>query len=284
MLVLRFAGAPGMNVAYRVAPSAAAAAFDRVADSYDELFTYTAVGCAQRKQVWARLVAAFPPSSRILELNCGTGEDARFLAKLGCFVMACDASIGMIQVARDRTRTEGKFANIQYCAIANEDLDALAADNPFDGAFSNFSGLNCVPDLSSVAHSLANLVKPGGRVLICVWSRVCVAEVIWYLLHGQMKKAVRRFSGKATARLGGISIPVAYPSIAECRSAFLPHFRLASRRAIGLFVPPSPVEPWIRKYPNLLISLERLDEICGAWAIFRDVGDHVLLEFVRCSL
>jgi ubiquinone/menaquinone biosynthesis C-methylase UbiE len=272
-----------MNATLGVARSAAAAAFDRVAKSYDELFTYTAVGCAQRKQVWAKLVSAFPPGSRILELNCGTGEDARFLVKCGCSVVACDASIGMICAARGRSRTEDELAHIEYRHIANEHLAVLADDKPFDGALSNFSGLNCVTDLSAVASSLANLIKPGGRALVCVWSRVCAAEVIWYLLLGQMKKAVRRFSGKATARLGRIVIPVSYPSIPEFRRAFFPHFRLASRRAIGLLVPPSYVEPWISKYPNLLTHLERLDEICAAWPVLCGVGDHVLLEFVRCN-
>ena len=69
-----------MNAVYGAVHTAAAVAFDRVASSYDELFTHTAIGRAQRKQVWEKLLAAFPPGSRILELNCGTGEDARFLA------------------------------------------------------------------------------------------------------------------------------------------------------------------------------------------------------------
>jgi ubiquinone/menaquinone biosynthesis C-methylase UbiE len=259
----------------------AAAAFDRVASSYDELFTQTAIGRAQRKQVWARLLAAFPTNSYILELNCGTGEDARFLASHGHSVLACDASSAMIQVAQHRHHGS-EASNVQYRVLANEHLHALQPDQPFDGAFSNFSGLNCVADLTSVARNLATLIKPGGRALLCFWSRACLVEVLWYLLHGEFKKAVRRFSRQSTARLGGLTMPVYYPSICEIRAAFAPWFQLESGRAIGFFVPPSYFEPWIAKHPKILAGLGRLDQTLAHWPVLRDAGDHVLLEFVRC--
>ncbi len=272
-----------MNVANGVALAAAATAFDRVADSYDELFTHTAIGRAQRKQVWKELLAAFPQGSRILELNCGTGEDARFLAKEGRSVVACDASAGMIAVARRHQDKASDASAIQYLYAANEDLAALCFEKPFDGAFSTFSGLNCLADFRSFACNLAKLVKPGGRALLCLWSRVCVAEVIWYLLHAQPKKAARRFSRKATARLGELTIPVNYPTVREMRYSFSPWFQLVSRRAVGLFIPPSYTEKAIAGHDKILACLERLDSLCSKWPILRDAGDHVLLEFVRCN-
>jgi ubiquinone/menaquinone biosynthesis C-methylase UbiE len=272
-----------MSAAFGMTHSAAAAAFDRVAASYDELFTHTATGRAQRKQVWGRLLAAFPPGNRVLELNCGTGEDARFLAKLGRSVVACDASLGMIQVAEQRTKVDGEFANLEFRHIANEQLRVLAGAKPFDGAFSNFSGLNCAVDVAQVVRALANLIRPGGYALVCVWSRLSVVELLWYLLHGQPAKAVRRFFPVSMATLGGNTIPVFYPGVRELCRSFAPYFRLSSRRAVGLFVPPSYMEPWIAKHPRLLKHLERLDEICSAWPVFRSAGDHVLLEFVRCQ-
>jgi len=260
----------------------AAAAFDAVAESYDLLFTETAVGRAQRRQVWASLLAAFPPGSRILELNCGTGEDARFLSRQGHSVVACDASAAMLELARNH-REEGRHTKIQYLHLANEDLRALAGAGPFQGAFSNFSGLNCVSDVAQVARDVARLVIAGGRVVLCLWARVCVFELLWFLVHGQPRKAVRRFSGKATAHLGGKAIPVFYPTAGEVRRCFSPWFRLSSQRAIGVFVPPSYVEPSIRYRPKLLERLEWLDCLCSDWPIVRNAGDHMLLEFTRCD-
>lgn len=271
-----------MSGANSVDFSAAAIAFDRVAASYDEVFTRTAIGKAQRAQVWSELLKAFATTSRILELNCGTGEDARFLAQRGLSIVACDASAEMVKVAETHSVFEAGTGSIRYLQLANEDLACLVPATVFDGAFSNFSGLNCVEDLKPVARNLASLVRPGGRLLICLWSRCCVMEMLWFLLHGQIKKAFRRFTGSATARLGGLNIAVQYPAVASVREAFAPWFRLEARRAIGLFVPPSYLEPWAQKHPGLLARLEKLDHAFARWSVLRDIGDHVLLELVRC--
>ena len=153
------------------------------------------IGRAQRRRVWTKLLTAFPRGSRILELSCGTGEDARYLVQQGRSVVACDASPLMIQVAKRRSPS-GTSANLEFLHLANEDLGFMPGDRPFDGAFSNFSGLNCLDDLRPFASNLAALVKSGSPVLLCLWTRVCVAEFFWYLLHGQPRKACRRFPGK----------------------------------------------------------------------------------------
>jgi ubiquinone/menaquinone biosynthesis C-methylase UbiE len=272
-----------MNLAHGVTLSTAAVAFDRVAGSYDELFTHTVIGRAQRNQVWRQLLAGFAPGSRILELNCGTGEDARFLANRGRSVLACDASVAMIEMAKTREQEEMRPVNLEYLHLAIEDLVRLSDRWPFDGVFSNFSGLNCLADLKPAARNLAGLVKPGGRVLLCLWSRVCWVEMLWCLFHGQLQKAERRWSKLATARLGDLTIPVFYHSVPSVRRSFSPWFELRSHRAVGLFVPPSYFEQAMRKHKRLLGLLSLLDRECAAWPILRDAGDHVLMEFVRCN-
>jgi SAM-dependent methyltransferase len=271
-----------MSEATSVNLSTAASAFDRLADSYDDLFTRSSIGQAQRKQVWQRLLTAFAPGERILELNCGTGEDARFLAQRGRSIVACDASAKMIEVATARAQIAANGKDISFQQIANEDLDLLAGQIPFDGAYSNFSGLNCLEDLKPVARNLASLVRPGGRLLLCLWSRVCAGEIIWYLIHGNTRKALRRFSGQATVRLGELSITVSYPTVRKVRRVFAPWFELEQRSAIGLFVPPSYVEGWAQRHHAILGYLEELDRHFGRWPLLRDLGDHVLLEFTRC--
>jgi ubiquinone/menaquinone biosynthesis C-methylase UbiE len=261
--------------------STAAEAFDRVAATYDDSFTRTVIGQAQRKQVWKRLLQAYAPGDRLLELNCGTGEDARFLATQGRSIVACDGSAEMIKVAGGRAWKETGNAYLIFKRLANEDLRLLSRRQLFDGAYSNFSGLNCVSDLRTVARELASLVRPGGRVVICLWSRVCVAELIWYLFHGKVGKAVRRFSGQAKANVGGLNITVSYPTVKEVRRAFAPWFGLDRRQAIGLFVPPSYVESWARKHGALMSYLEKMDDVFAELPVLRDLGDHVLLEFVR---
>ena len=261
----------------------AAAAFDQIADRYDEIFTRSMIGRAQRLQVWRRLVRTFPRRQRILEINCGTGEDALFLGRRGRTILACDASPAMIEVAETRRRVEAAEANVEFRVLANEELATLNPQAPFDGAFSNFSGLNCLADLQPIAQDLAALIRPGGRLLLCLSSRVCIGEWLWYLMHGQKKKAFRRVSGQATARFGEITISVSYPRTEHVREAFAPWFRLESRRAVGLFVPPSYGESWARRHRKILALLEQMDRQFAGWPVLRDAGDHVLMEFVKCQ-
>ena len=85
------------------------------------------IGRAQRRKVWAQLLSAFPRGSRILELNCGTGEDARYLVERGRSVVACDASRSMIQVAKRRSPL-GDSANLEFLTLANEDLGFIPSE------------------------------------------------------------------------------------------------------------------------------------------------------------
>ncbi len=260
-----------------------AAAFDRMASSYDSVFTESAIGRAQRNVVWDALKRAFRAGDRILELNCGTGEDALFLASRGISVLACDASAGMIEVAERRKSLQSTSPSLQFRVLRNEDLDLLSPSISFDGVLSNFSGLNCVADPRQVALNLGKLVKPGGSALICISTRVCLWEIVWYGARANFKKAFRRVRGSTTARLDGISVPLWYPTIRGMGQAFAPCFRLRSVRAVGLFVPPSYVESWARRHNRVLATLERIDRVFAAWPFLRGVGDHVLLEFERTS-
>jgi 2-polyprenyl-3-methyl-5-hydroxy-6-metoxy-1,4-benzoquinol methylase len=259
----------------------AAAAFDRMADTYDVTFTESAIGRAQRNVVWDALQKAFRPGDRVLELNCGTGEDALFLTKQGVSVIACDASPRMIEVAERRKSLEAPGSSLEFRVLRNEDVDTLNPAAPFDGVVSNFSGLNCVEDPSQIARKLTHLVKPSAAALVCISTRICLWEMAWYAGRGNFKKAFRRVHGATLVRLGDVTVSVWYPTVSAMRCAFAPWFRLRSFRAVGLFVPPSYVEPWARKHQSVLACLEAMDRVFAAWPILRGIGDHVLLEFER---
>lgn len=273
-----------MNPSATFEAQGAVAAFDRMASSYDAVFTESAVGRAQRNVVWDVLRRTFRAGDRVLELNCGTGEDALFLADRGISVLACDASASMIEVARQRAARARPSASLQFRVLRNEDLQLLQGARFFDGALSNFSGLNCVTDLQQVAINLGNLVRPGGRALLCLSTRICLWEIAWHGARGTFSKAFRRVGGKTIARLDGVRVPVWYPRISQVRKAFSPWFRLRSIRAVGLFVPPSYVEKWARVHRRILSALAAMDCVCATWPLLRAAGDHVLLEFERAVL
>ena len=256
----------------------AGAAFDTLAPGYDALWTRSVIGRSQRSLVWREALRVFQPGSHILELNCGTGEDALFLARAGMQVTACDASHGMIREAETRKAAEDPDAAIRFLPIASEDVAQIPAPRHFDGVFSNFSGLNCVRDLPALAGVLHTRLAPGAPLLLCLSTRFCLWEMAFYLLQGKPRKAFRRCGGVSEANLHGLRFPVYYPTLLQVRRAFSPGFRLRSVRAVGLAVPPSYLEACSTRHPRLFAALERLDRALCSLPGLRVLGDHMLLH------
>jgi SAM-dependent methyltransferase len=259
-------------------------AFDTLADQYDSLFTNSVIGRAQRNAVWSLAQRVFCRGDHILELGCGSGEDALFLARAGVSVLACDISERMIDIAAARARAELPEGLVEFCVLSSEKLGQLPRDIPFTGAFSNFSSLNCIADLKSVARELSLRLRSGASVLLCFSSRICLWEIAWYLLRRQPRKAFRRLgSGPCLATIGEQQVQVWYPTVRRIRQVFAPWFELQERCAVGLLVPPSYVEPWACRHPHWVRAVERLDNRLRSWPILRDCGDHLLLHFRRTS-
>ena len=261
----------------------AGAVFDRMAAEYDQRFTRSLIGRAQREAVWEVLRSTFHAGDNVLEMNCGTGEDAIFLAGRGVSVFACDASEQMIATAEQRLQGERAALPVVFCQLPTERLQELQPAQRFDGAFSNFSGLNCVADLKQVAASLALLLKDGGRLVLCFSTRFCVAEMLHYACRGTWAKALRRCRGTSVATLEAMELPVFYPTVREIRRCFSAHFRLLSLRGVGVAVPPSYLEPWVRRHPRTFDLLCRLEGSLAGFPLLRSTGDHVLLSFEKVT-
>ncbi len=265
------------------AGTAAAQVFDRLAATYDRDFTDSLIGRAQRDAVWLVALRTFRPGDNLLELNCGTGEDAFFLSAHGMSVFACDTSPAMISRAEQRLAHRSQPTQVVFCQLPTERIAELNPDRRFDGVFSNFSGLNCIADLSPVAASLSALVKRGGPLLLCLSTRFCLWEILFYSLTGRFGKALRRCRGTATATLDGAPLTVYYPTVREIRRSFEPHFRLRGQTGIGVVIPPSYLEPLLRRHAALLPVLRRLEAMLAGLPGFRSTGDHMLLCFEKVS-
>ena len=230
-------------------------AFDNLAWRYDDLFSRPSIGF-QRAAVWEMLADTFLPGDEIVALNCRNKKEALFLALLDVSLVTCDAAEEIVDAARDRRTL-------------------------FDGALSNFSGLNGVADLNQTARDLASLVRIGGPIVICLSSRFCLSETLWFLLHGKFRKAFRRSTGIATVNTGDCAVKMHYPTLREVRRLFSPSFLMLSCTGIGVAVPPSYLEPILRKYPRVLGILRLIDKRVSHLPLFRTIGDHMLLRFER---
>jgi SAM-dependent methyltransferase len=257
--------------------------FDAIGEVYDNLFTNSAIGSAQRRSVWTELDRNFRPGQRILEINCGTGVDALHLAGRGIRVVACDSSSGMIAAARRRWEASPHRDGVDLRHLAIEHIIRLEGEGPYDGIVSNFAGLNCLPDLKQVAANLARLVSPGAKAILCLFGRLCLWEVLWYLAQGHFEKAFRRLRPQgvvATLAAGG-QVLIRYPAVRSLQEEFSPYFRLKSWKGVGVAVPPSYLEFFPARFPRLFRWAVEIDPFLGRCPGFRALADHVVVALER---
>lgn len=257
--------------------------FDGAARSYDLAFTRTRVGRRQRDRVWRVLDRVLPRDGRFLDLGCGTGEDAVWLARRGAGqVVGCDASEAMLEVARHKADAAGVGERL---ALHRTDLrrirnQPIPARGPFDGAVADFGLLNCLEDRRPLAEVVAGLLRPGAPFVIVVMGQWCAWEVAWHLLRLEPAAAFRRRrQGLEVPLDGGGCVRVWYPSPRRLRREFSPAFVHAETVGVGVFLPPPYLDPIVAARPRLLALLGGLETVFAGRRPWSWMADHVLLVF-----
>ena len=261
--------------------------FDAVATKYDLEFTTSVIGTIQRDVTHNLLKPIFSQGRKlkILEINCGTGEDACWMASLGNDVIATDISAEMVKVASVKAQSRKEEISksggtIKFECISFQDVSELLAQGPFDLIWSNFGGLNCVDraTLGQVAINLSKLLKSDGSLRIVLMARGCLWENLFYRWKGDKKAALRR-SQVVDANLGhGAAQPTWYYSSSELEEIFS-NLKLVDKKPVGLFVAPSYLEKWWQAHPVVASILVGLDKIFGSLSFLADYADHIYLSF-----
>lgn len=261
------------------------ATFDHYAKTYDADFTQSAIGSIQRKQVWRALDQYLRPSMNILEINCGTGEDALRLARLGHSVLATDYSEEMIKTGRQKRSKIKEPLELRFQRLGFQELGHSLKDRKFDLIFSNFGGLNCISPFETrvLAERFHSFLKPGGLLFLVYMSKNCWWERFYHILKGQNKKANRRAkTGLVRAKLGEEMMNVWYFSPGELKEIYRPYFIKIDQKPVGLLVPPSYLETFFARRRRVLGVLDWFDRICPFSAL-ADYADHFAIVFRKKS-
>lgn len=262
--------------------------WDEHARDYDERFGETPLTRYTRWYSLRRLRRLFPPSSRVLEFGCGTGEEAVALARHGVHVVAVDPSREMVTAARrkaSRGKYEGsvKFFRGDLNWVVQEFYQAHN-ERTLDGVFSSLGPLNCGVSLDLFARLVAGLVKPGGVVVASVINRVCLFEILYFLCRGDLKSATRRLGRNpipVTLREGSPPTWVRYYTPRQFYRPFRSYFRKKALEALPLFIPTPllevPPPNWSKQVRGMVILGHRVQHI----APFNRWGDHFLMVLER---
>lgn len=260
--------------------------FDSIASGYDLSFTHTEIGKRQRAAVYTVLEQLLSDHQidNVLELNCGTGEDAIFFAEKGLRVLATDISPEMVRVAAHKADQKGVSHLVRTRVCAFQDIALLENDPRYDLIFSNFGGLNCLPpgDYLDFVNNLARLLSPGGLFIAVVMPRFCLWETLYYMGKAKFRQAFRRLSrAPVSARLNdSTSVKTWYYSPKDMKTYFK-DWVVADVRPIGLFIPPSYLEPFFKNRITFLDRLANLERIAARFKFLAGAGDHFMVVFKK---
>ncbi|MCW2647939.1 MAG: demethylmenaquinone methyltransferase / 2-methoxy-6-polyprenyl,4-benzoquinol methylase [Pseudonocardiales bacterium] len=146
------------------APREVAAMFDGVARRYDVTNTVLSMGQDRRWRRRTRQCLELETGQLVLDLAAGTGVSTAELCRSGAQAIACDFSLGMLRAGRANKRRR------RVPFVAGDALHLPFADAAFDAATISF-GLRNVADVPKALGELARVVRPGGRLVICEFSR-----------------------------------------------------------------------------------------------------------------
>ena len=165
-------------------PEAVAAMFDSVAESYDKTNDLLSFG---QDRIWRKKVLAKinpQPGQTILDLAAGTGSSSIVFLKPGVRVIASDFSNGMLEVGRKRhPELEFVFADATQLPFENNSMDAVTIS----------FGLRNVEQPKLALQEMQRVLKPGGKIVICEFSRLTV-PVIRSCYEFYLKRILPRLS------------------------------------------------------------------------------------------
>lgn len=249
--------------------------FERQAPRYDDV-ARSALGRALRTRVHRVVEPLVRADSSVLDLGCGTGIDAAWLASRVGSVLAVDPSPAMVGRAAERC---GSLSNV---TVRRGDVDApndlLAGSGPHDLVLANFGVVNCIDDWDRFGARLRDLLVAGGHAVIVTMPRWCPVELAVGIVS-MNRSLLRRRVGRSDYE--GRS--VRYASARTFARHMAPALELVACESLGLALPPFEQRGLVENRPRLLATLAAADRALAGPGGWLGVGDHQIAVFRRAS-
>lgn len=232
-----------------------------------------------RRVLWRHYARLFRPGEVVLDVGCGTGIDARFLAQRRVGVVGIDASSSMIAEARARLGLDEVEALVDLRVLDISEIGSLPVSR-VDGIISAFASLSALADLEAFATQAAELLRPRGVMVLHLLNRWSLWEWLGLLRQGRLE-AARRL-GRTVERNFVIGERPLRHYLYHAREAYARFFaaRFRLRRAYGLGILRPPHN--LRRIPPVVVTgLDRLERPLRAIRPFVDWGRFFVLELEK---
>ena len=255
--------------------------FDSEALIYDQNFTYSKIGKAQREIVWTHLsnLIKYAKIKSVLEVNCGTGEDALFLNKKEISVLPTDVSEKMVELANEKLKKNGFNCNAKTLDIRS--IDSKISENKFDLIFSNFGGLNCIreQELKLFFKDSSHQFKDKKNYFLVFMGKHCLMEKLYFLSKLKFSKINRRSANEIThAKLKYESIETLFYSIQQIKKCLPNDLKIVSSYPIGFFIPPSYLESFFAPRETIFNILKKMEILINKFSFLCNYSDHFIIH------
>lgn len=126
---------------------------------------------------------------RVLEIGCGPGRNAIYLAKMGCTVDAIDISENALTWARERALSEKVDINFQQSSLFEKEIEPQTYDFIYDCLL--FHHLAPHRRLSYIETIKKALKKDGHFGLVCFNTKAAAETADWDVYkHGSMNRGI----------------------------------------------------------------------------------------------
>lgn len=256
--------------------------FDHIASTYNKHFTQTVISQLQRKRAWRYLEEITPELNglEILELTCGTGEDADLFGDRGFNIIATDLSEEMLKITQQKVQQYSLQHKISSYYIDLDTFDETVFNKKFDLIFSNFSGINCISPggMQKLLKKLPSILAPGGRIVAVVMPKRCLWETIHFMMRFQFSKAFRRWTNKGVQNDPDIAAKTWYYQPRLIAKWARASFRVVRTMPVGIVVPPGYLERFFMRRKRTLFKLYSLEKKLSHFSFLSGFSDHYIID------
>ena len=258
-------------------------AFDGVAESYDEHIMKNPMNLWLRDRSLKLMAKVFRPGDVVLEIGCGTGTETLALAKRGVRVIASDISSRMLDVLKRKAEAEGLRSRVVPIHCRPYEIMSRIRDEGYDsvdGAYSTYGAVNTEPRLDDMLSGLHQVIRPGGSLVLGVWNKFCIYELVGYAIRARPAMAVARLRNPVPVGRSRFCVTTNSFSVGSLDDIVRRRFTRVGLYGVEILLPPSNLVRYLPPGPllNLVKTAESALEPTFPW---NRLGDHFLAVYLR---
>lgn len=255
-------------------------AFDSIAEEYHSSFSLNGSAKLARTRVHQSFTQYLSPAQGVvLDVGCGTGIDAQFIAGLGCDVYGIDKSVGMIGEAVKQlnlsNKTIGGKVELEAVVANTKNLNLLLSSIRAKHVILSFGVINFIEDLQSLFQVIALHLDRGG---ICIATALSKSSWWEYLRKGG---SVRIGTQPKSMSIGGVETSSWFWDDDDIVSASQNFFDVVDVYGIGFVYPPPYLDKYVCRFPRLQRLLWKLDRQYERSKLAAKYADHVVVVLER---